>query len=294
MMLRRFLVSVFLIAVLSMFLALPASGGVKSAALREAIEVVQRKFGREVMEEFGETGAAGLARKMDVLAAKHGDELVADAAQKVGPQMFRHVEEVGEDGSLQALKLMSRRGDDAIWVVSKPGRFSLFVKYGDDAADAMIKHGEISEALISQFGRSGSKAMAAVDGQQQAVRLARMASEGDLAKMAQPSGVLDVVGRYGDRGADWVWRHKGALAVASISAAFVSNPEPFLNGAVEVVQVGSEYVLRPVAEEVAKSLNWNLWVTIAATVLVVLLVIKFGWGWLMPQKEHVTPSEGAP
>jgi hypothetical protein len=267
-----------------------ATAGARSALLREAIEAVQRKFGKEVIEEFGETGSAVLARKMENLAAKHGDELVADAAGKVGPRMFRYIEEVGEDGSLKALKLMSRHGDEAVWVVSKPGRFTMFMRYGDDAADAMIKHKQISEALIERFGSSGARAMAAVDGPA-ARRIAMMADGGDLGRMAQPAAILDVIGKYGDRAADWVWRNKGALVVVSVAAAFVANPELFLSGAVEVVRVGSEHILRPVAERAAESINWNLWVPVALVVCFGMIGLRFGWRWLLPKRQHVAKSQ---
>jgi len=114
--------------------------------------------------------------------------------------------------------------------------------------------------------------------------------------MSQPTAILDVIGKYGDHAADWVWRHKGALAVASVAAAFVADPEPFLNGAVEVVQVGSEHIVRPVAEKVAESINWNLWVAVAFVACFMLIGIRFGWRWLLPKRQPVVerPSEGAP
>jgi len=262
--------------------------GIRSAVVEQAAETISRVFGREVVEEFGETGTAIVARKLESLAAKHGEELVTDAAKKIGPRMFRIVEEVGEDGTFKALKLMSRRGDEAVWVVSKPGRLSLFMKYGDDAADAMIKHREISEAIVSQYGGAGAKAMSTVGGRS-ARRIAMMSDSGDLARMADATGTLRVIGKYGDTAADWIWRHKGALAVSAIAVAFVSDPEPFLSGATEVVCLGPKYFVGPVAEIAAKSINWNLWVSITTAVMLCLLAFKFG-GRLLARNSHAVAS----
>jgi hypothetical protein len=201
---------------------------------------------------------------------------VVQATEKVGPSVFRIVEEVGEDGAPKALKLMSRRGKDALWVVSKPGRFALFARYGDDAADAMIKHGEIVEALIGSDGEAGARAMAAVDSQN-ARRFKMLADEGVFANAADPQSILGTVGQYGDQAADWIWRNKGAIGVASVATAFVRNPTPFLNGAVEVVRIGGETVVRPVIEKASDRFSWTVLVMCALAALTVVIASIFFW-----------------
>jgi len=263
----------FLIVALVLFACTDVQAGVASKAVQEGTEYVMKKFGREAAEELGEDAAKVLARRMETLATKYGDEVVVDAAKKVGPQVFRLVEEVGEDGAPKALKLMARRGDEAVWVVSRPKSFAIFVKYGDDAADAMIRHRELAESLIENYGTPMTRALTKIDGQN-GRRLAMLADEGVLTKVPQRDAVLDTIGKYGNKAADWVWRNKGAITVATVAAAFVANPEPFINGAVEVVDISGEKVIRPVAEAAAKSLNWNLIVGIPLAALAAWLVGK--------------------
>lgn len=118
-----------------------------------------------------------------------------------------------------------------------------------------------------------ARALTKIDGQN-GRRLAMLADEGVLTKVPQRDAVLDTIGKYGDKAADGVWRNKGVVTVATVAAAFVANPEPFINGAVEVVDISEEKVIRPVAEAAAKSLDWNLIVGIPLAPLAALFVGK--------------------
>ena len=92
------------------FLVVPCRADVKSAAAREVAEYVVKKFGKEA----GEEGVELLAKKIETLAVRHGDE-VFEAVRKVGPRAIRYAEEAGENGP-RAIGLMARFGDDAVWV----------------------------------------------------------------------------------------------------------------------------------------------------------------------------------
>ncbi len=226
----------------------------KVALAREAAEYVVGRFGKE--------GVEGLARKIEVLAFKHGDDALV-AVKKVGPSTFRLVEEAGEHG-LDAVKIMAKFGDDAVWVVAKKNRMAIFVKYGDNAGEAMIKHGEIAEPLLESAGKSAAGALKAVS-PQSGRRLAIMQTEGELARIGRTPELLDVVAKYGDRAMEFVWKNKGSLAVAAALAAFLVNPKPFIDGAADITKVVAENAVKPladasgqVASEVAKSINWTL------------------------------------
>jgi len=43
--------------------------------------------------------------------------------------------------------------------------------------------------------------------------------------------LLGAIERHGGRALDFVWRHKGALAVGTLLTAFPKDPELFLSGA---------------------------------------------------------------
>jgi hypothetical protein len=229
---------------------------VKSEVIREGVELVLRKFGKEVAQELGDGAEQVLARKMEALATKYGEREAMAAVERVGPRAFRLAEQAGEDAAPQAVKLMGRVGDDAVWVIGRPRSMALFARYGDDAADAMIKHKEIAEGLIEQFGPPASRALKSLDGQG-ARRLAMMAEDGQLAAIPQRAELLDTVGKYGDRAMDWVWRNKGALATAGMVAAFVHNPQPFIDGTAKIADVAGDKVLKPVLGQVAARTNWT-------------------------------------
>lgn len=227
----------------------------KAALAREAAEYIMRKFGKEAAE----VGVETLTRKIETLAIKYGDDVFL-AVRKVGPRTLRIVEEAGEHG-LEAVKLMARYGDDAVWVVAKKNRLAIFVKYGDDAAKSMMKHGEIAEPLLTSFGKPAAEALKSVSSQN-ARRLAMLADDGELAKIGRTPELLEVVAKYGDRAADFIWHNKGLLAGAAALTAFLANPKPFLDGARDIADVPGK-----VATEAAKNTNWTVVVVCAVCVL---------------------------
>ena len=90
---------------------IPAHAGPMTQGLREALEYMAKKFGREVAEE----GAERVSVRMTRLAAQHGDEVVANAIRKVGPRVGQLVEEAGDQGgiALRSARPARRRGDSA-------------------------------------------------------------------------------------------------------------------------------------------------------------------------------------
>ena len=244
-----------------------AHAGITSKAAKEAAEFVLRKFGKEAEEQ----GLQSLTRKIETLGLKYGDDAVT-AVKKVGPRTFRYVDEAGENG-LQSIKLLARYGDDAVWVVGKKNRLALFTKYGDDAAEAMMKQGQIAEPLIESMGKPAASVLKTVS-TQNGRRLAMMADDGSLAKIGQTDKLLSVIGKYGDRGMDFVWRNKGTLAVAATLAAFLANPEPFIDGTVDLTKAATESIGKPLANEVGKNANWSLVLPMLAAIAALLLGLK--------------------
>lgn len=255
--------------------------GVMTKAAKEAAEYVVNKFGKDAAEQGVET----LARKIEVLAVKHGDEAFS-AAKRVGPRTFQIVEEAGENGP-QAIKLMARSGSDAIWVVAKKNRMAIFVKYGDDAADAMMKYGEIAEPLITSLGKPATSALNAIS-TQNGRRLAMMADDGSLASIGKSEELLTVVGKCGDRAMDFIWRNKGALTVAATLTAFIASPEPFLDGTVDISKSVVENVGKPLATvpgqvmaEASKNTNWTWVFSVVAAIVGCIAAFKL---WLSHRK----------
>lgn len=258
-----------------------SDASVTAKAVKEAAEYVLGKFGKETAQDGLET----LSRKIESLAVRHGDDALT-AVTKVGPRTFRIVEEAGEHGP-QAIKLLARHGDDAVWVVAKKQRLAIFVKYGDDAAEAMMKQGEIAEPLLETFGKPAASALKAID-PQNGRRLAMMANEGELARIGKTDEVLGVVGKYGDRAMDFIWKNKGSLTVAAALTAFLANPEPFLDGTKDFVKyIGEPLAAVPgqIATEAAKSVNWTWTLSLLGCVIGALIAFKM---WLRNRNRAVS------
>lgn len=250
----------------------PVLAQARARAARELAEYLMSKFGKEAAEESVET----LTRKVQTLVTRYGDD-AANVLRKVGPRAFRLVDDAGEHAP-DAIKLMARYGDDAVWVVGKKNRMALFLKHGDDAAEAMMRHGEIVEPMVQSFGKPAAVALKSLSGQN-ARRLAMLAEDGQLARIGRTEELLEVVGKYGDKAADFVWRHKGALMVGAALTAFLADPEPFINGAKDITKFVGESAVKPLAEvpqqvavEAAKRTNWTV-VSVTAVAVFALLVL---------------------
>jgi hypothetical protein len=258
----------------------------KAKLARETAEYVMRKFSKEGAQDGIET----LARRIETLATSHGDEAIL-AVSKVGPRTFRLVEEAGEHG-LQSVKLMAKYGDDAIWVVAKPCRIAIFVKFGDNAAEAMMKHGEVAELILQSTGRPAAGALKAVS-LQNGRRLAMLVEDGQLAKIGRTSELLNVIAKYGDRAMDLVWKQKGSLAASPLLESFLANPEPFLEGTAAIPNLPAAYALEPNAEPVGmtapESRNETGW-TIAAAFAVCIVGLLFAARVWLKSRVSASPS----
>jgi hypothetical protein len=256
----------------------PCPAGITGKAAKEAAEFVIRKFGKEAEEQ----GLQTLTRKIEALSLKYGDE-AATAVKKVGPRALRCIEEAGENG-LQSVRLLARYGDDAVWVAGNKGRLALYARYGDEAAEAMIRQGRIAEPLIESLGEPAARTLKAVS-TQNGRRLAMMADDGTLARIGRSEELLGVVGRFGDRGMNFVWRNKGSLAVAATLAAFLADPEPFIDGTVELTKAAGESI-KPLATEIGKNADWTLVLPTLAVVGGLLIAFRL---WLRQRLARVLP-----
>lgn len=232
----------FLILLVITLGASPASAQ-KGAAAREVAEFILKKFSKEAAEETVET----MTKKVVQVSTRYGDDGVT-AIRKVGPRAFDIIADAGEhsDG---VVKLMAKHGDDAVWVVSEPKKMAIFIRYSDEGAEAVMKHKGIATPFIEKTGESGVKALNAV-GPSQGRHLVNLVDDGVIVPGQQSAGLLDVVGRYGDKAADFIWRNKGALAIGATLTAFLADPEPFIDGVMNLPGA----VLDPIAPHV----NWTL------------------------------------
>lgn len=219
--------------------AAPAQAGIGSKAAGELAEFVMKKFGKEAAGE----GAEKLTAHIMKAAAKHGDDVVR-AVRKVGPRALTLVDDAGANAP-SVLRLLNHYGDDAVRALSRPKGMALVARYGDDAAKALISHKGIAEPLLDSMGMPAVKAINAL-GPQAGRRLAMMAGD-DLVAIGRTSELLEVIARHGDKAMDFIWKHKAVLAGSAALAAFLRDPEPFLNGTASL----TENVIKPAAAAVA-------------------------------------------
>lgn len=236
-----------------------AYGAVAGPVLRETAEFILKKFGKGIAGQTVEEVAEATAK----VATKYGDEAVP-LLRNAGHSGFTAIKEAGEQAP-DVIKLYAKKGDEAIWVISEPKKLSIFLKHGDNAADALIKHPGIADTLIGKFGDDSVIALNKIS-KQSAQRLGMVADEGLLNATAQSPALLKVIGQYGDSAMDFIWKNKGALAVTALLVKFLDDPQVYISGA-------KELVVEPLLKPIVQNTNWTLIVggIIAALGLIIFM-----------------------
>jgi hypothetical protein len=201
----------------------------RATLVRETAEYLAQKFGLRTPKEL-----TTLTGRLERLAAQYGDEALT-AARKVGPNVFQYVDDAGEQAP-QVVRLLARYGNEAAWIVQRRPALALTSRYGDDAARALIRHGDVALPVIQNHGASAARAFGAIK-PQNGRRLRWMFDDGDLQRIGRTDELLEVVFRYGDRAMEFIWKHRDALAVSAALIAFLKDPEPFLNGIKDITQI---------------------------------------------------------
>ncbi|MCY2973804.1 MAG: hypothetical protein NTW52_03960 [Planctomycetota bacterium] len=222
-----------------------------------------KKFSKDIAEESLET----ITKKIEGAVVKYGDEGL-EAIRKIGPRAVQLADEAGEAGSA-SVKLMAKYGEDSLWLVGKQSRMGIVAAHGDDAATALIRQGEIAEPLIKSLGSPAAKALSNVS-TQNGRRIAMMVDEGMISKAgSRAEDLMNVIAKFGDKGMEFIWKNKAALAIGTTLAAFLSDPQPFIDGTLDLSKVAATSVVEPIAREVALKTNWT-------AVLMTMVVGSFG------------------
>jgi len=266
-------VTVVVFACLAMMQPQPlAQAGVSSKVAKETIEFLVSKFGREVATE----GTENLAKRITHAITRHGDD-AAVAIRKVGPRALKAIDDAGPHAN-DAIRLMGRHGDDALKVVGNPKRMQCYSKYGDEAGDALVRHGDICLPVIEAQGKQAAAAMASLS-TQNARRMAMMHLDGKLTKMGRSNEVLAVVARYGDAALEFIWKHKVTLAGSAALAAFLSDPQKFIQPSFEAADF-SPLTGNEGSSLIATAMRYALWAFGIATTMAVLPLAMMLIKWL--------------
>ena len=222
----------------------PLSANPAATTFREAAELIFKKFGKgaagQTVEEVTEATVKAVA--------KHGDEALP-LLRNTGHAGFTALKQAG-DNAPDVIKLYARKGNEALWVISEPKKLAIFIKHGDSAADALLRHPGIADSLIGRYGDEAVGALNNVS-RQSAQRLGMVVDNGLLTATERSSELLPVIRRYGDEAMDFIWKNKGSLAVTSVLVSFLADPQVYISGA-------RELVIDPVASPVVENTNWTL------------------------------------
>jgi hypothetical protein len=122
------------------------------------------------------------------------------------------------------------------------------------AAKAISRHGAaIATPILTRYGDEGAKAMAKLSSTN-ARRMAMLTDE--LGAAGRGADFMRVLSQRGDVAAEWIWKNKGTIAFGTTAAAFLANPDAFLQAAEGVVsssvETAGKHIVEPIIKESAK------------------------------------------
>lgn len=198
------------------------------------------------------------------LQAKHGEE-ASKLMIKAGPSAVRALERAG-DKAPEIIRLYNKMGKGALSLAENKRGLTLIMDLGDDVAPVIAKHSDKATDLITVYGRRAIEPLKQVN-RQDAVKLALLHKDKVLTTDPDRIKLLDICGKYGKRGVDFIYDNKGKLLVAATLATFVADPEPYINGAKELASTAITQAVAPVALEASKKIKWNLWIGVSIAAL---------------------------
>jgi hypothetical protein len=234
-----------------------------------------RRVAREVVESFGREAVEAAEPRVARLVEAYGEEAVT-VLRKVGPSGVQAMERFGAP----SLRILSRWGDDGIRLLAVEGESAVaaMTKYGEEAVELMIRHPGVGRDLLAQFGGQILRRPLSTES---VIALNRLAEP--IRASGRSAEILAVVEKFGDRACDFLWRNKGIIFLTSVLAAFLNDPQPYLDGVKQlVVQPATQ-----VARDAAARTNWTL--VVIVTILIVAAWLGIRWNWSARRARPVSP-----
>jgi hypothetical protein len=188
---------------------------------------------------------AGVAGKiLQEGAERLGSKIVRESAEELAEAAARKALQEGSEAALKkaSSKVLQESLERA---ASEAGQTA--VKYSDEIATAMLKHGSAVAPVVQHWGDDAARALSQVTSQN-ARRLVLL--QDDLLKSGQAVPLLKLVQERGDTVVEWLWKNKSTVAAATAITVLVTNPDAVLNASTDLV-VGTldavgEHAIQPV------------------------------------------------
>ncbi len=216
------------------------------ASLSPAQSAAARKAAKEIVEAFGREAVEHAEPRVARLVESLGDDALL-ALRRAGPAGVAALEKFGAPGA----RILARWGDDGVRLLALEGDAAVaaLLRYGDEAVELMVRHPGAGRQALESFGAPALRAPLSTEGM---VALNRLADP--IRSSGRSREILEVVERFGDRACAFLWRNKGVVFGAALLAAFLADPQPYLDGV-------KELVVEPAAnigKEAAQRADWTL------------------------------------
>ena len=230
--------------ILGLFLSVgsPSVGVVSPSPLaRPLLKLVPQRVVRAGRSPAVRTSAQRLA----ALTSRYGPE-VRQAVSKVGPAALEVLEQGGPQVAAK-LRLLAQHGAPALRLVQNPQPWHLVSRSGAAGTEAWLRHGTLVEPLLRTWGRPAAQALNRLS-PRSARRLAVVLTEPAFRTSPHASRLFQVLAERGEAALQFVWRHKGTLAVSAVLVAFLNDPDPFLTGAADLTALAAQHAVAPLTE----------------------------------------------
>lgn len=241
-----------------------ATGAAKG--LRELAEAIAEQAGKKGSKEVVEQTTKELAD----ISAKYGDEGLI-AVDQYGASALRVMKNAGQDAGEYLPKAINRYGSDALRLAESPAGRQVLREGNEAVIKAVAKHTESALPMIREVGESAARALDSVDSKN-GRRLLQMHGE-NVFKEADFDQVVSLIGKYGDRMCEFIYKHRKVLGGAGALAIVAANAEKVIDGTFDLgKELGKE--AGGVAKHAIDKINLNLWIGVALCLISVSWLIK--------------------
>lgn len=241
-----------------------------------------KRAAREVVEAFGRETIEAAEPRVVRLVEAYGEE-AAGVLRKVGPKGVVALEKFGAPG----LKILARWGDDGLRLLAVEGEAAVaaMARYGEGAVEIMVRHPGVGRDLLAQFGGQVLRTD---------LRTESMVTLGRLSDPIRNSGraaeIFGVIEKFGDRACDFLWRNKGTIFAGAVLAAFLRDPQPYLDGVKQLVAEPATQLAR----DAAAGTNWTLVFIVVIVVASTWLGLRWAWASRRPRVYVLDSPSGRP